>query len=265
MIPKINLSETEEKIPVFALGTWDIRNRKNMINTIRYAIEIGLNHIDTAEIYGIAEEVIGEAIKGIEREKIFITSKVAPYHASFKGTISACEGSLRRLRTDYIDLYLLHWYEPGISLRETFSAFSKLIEEGKIRYGGVSNFKISELEEAIKIFKIVNNQVEYNLDNFRYVENELLPFCEKNKITISGYSPLWQKKPPEGTKRWEILEGIAKRHNATPFQIALNFLLRKRKIFLIFKTEHIEHLKENIESINFELDKEDVDKIEKSF
>ncbi|MEO0263328.1 MAG: aldo/keto reductase [candidate division WOR-3 bacterium] len=268
MIPKIKLSNTKEEIPIFCLGTWDIRNKNNMIKTIRYAIEIGLNHIDTAEMYGIAEEVIGEAIRGIDRKRIFITSKVLPQNASFNGTILACERSLKKLKTDYIDLYLLHWYEPWLNLSETFSAFSKLIEMGKIRYAGVSNFKIPELQEMIEIFKplkIVNNQVKYNLDNFRYVEEELLPFCEENYITISGYSPLWQGREPKGTEKWKILEEIAKKYNAKPFQIVLNFLLRKGKIFLIFKTENTLHLEENVNSINLKVEKEDLEKIEKVF
>lgn len=268
MIPKIKLSDTGEEIPIFSLGTWDIRNKKSMIDTIRYSIEIGLNHVDTAEIYGIAEDVVGEAIQGIERDRVFITSKVAPYNASFKGTISACEKSLKRLKTEYIDLYLIHWYEPSLNLEETFSAFSKLIETSKIRYAGVSNFKIPELERAIQVFKpfkIVNNQVEYNLDNFRCLEKELLPFCEKNNITISGYSPLWQKKPPRGTNKWKVLEEIAKKYETTPFQIVLNFLLRTGKIFLIFKTEKIEHLKENLYSLEFRIEEEDIERIKRVF
>ncbi|MEN3044544.1 MAG: aldo/keto reductase, partial [Candidatus Hydrothermales bacterium] len=257
-----------EETPIFTLGTWDIRNKKKMIETIRYALEIGLNHIDTAEMYGIAEEVIGEAIKGIDRKKIFITTKVLPHNANFNGTIAACEKSLKKLKSDYIDLYLLHWYEPYIDLSETFSAFAKLIEMGKIRYAGVSNFEIPQINKVIEIFKpfkIVNNQVEYNLFNFKYVEEKLLPFCEKNDITLSGYSPLWQGKIPKETKGWKIIENVAKKYNAKPLQIVLSFLSRKRKIFLIFKTENIEHLKENITSIELKLEEEDIEEIEKAF
>ncbi|MEN3046579.1 MAG: aldo/keto reductase [Candidatus Hydrothermales bacterium] len=266
MIPKVKLGN--EETPIFTLGTWDIRNKKKMIETIRYALEIGLNHIDTAEMYGIAEEVIGEAIKGIAREKIFITSKVLPHNASFNGTITACEKSLKKLKSDYIDLYLLHWYEPYVNLSETFSAFAKLIETGKIRYAGVSNFEIPELNkvtEIFKPFKIVNNQIEYNLSNFKYVEDKILPFCEKNDITVSGYSPFWQGKIPKGTKGWKIIEDIARKYDAKPLQIVLNFLARTGKIILIFKTESIEHLKENLDSIKIKLEEEDLRKIEETF
>jgi len=266
MIPKIKFKN--EEIPIFVLGTWNIRNEKNMIETIRYGILKGLNHIDTAQIYGNAEEIIGKIVKEFNREKIFITTKIPPYKASFKETILSCENSLKRLKTDYIDLYLLHWYEKIYPLEETFSAFLKLIDEKKIRYAGVSNFAVPELEKAIDILpnlKIFNNQVKYNLDNFYYIEEKLLPFCEKKEILISGYSPFWTGKIPKENKNWKIIEKISKKYNATPFQIILNFLSRKRKIFIIFKTENIEHLKENLSSLNFEIEEEDIKKIFEEF
>jgi len=266
MIPKIKFQN--EEIPIFVLGTSNIRNEKNMIDTIKYAIQNGLNHIDTAQIYGNAEEIIGKIIKEFDRGKIFITTKIPPYKASFKETILSCEYSLKRLKTDYIDLYLLHWYEEIYPLEETFSAFLKLIDEKKIRYAGVSNFDIYELEKAMNIstnLKIFNNQVKYNLDNFNYVEEKLLPFCEKKEILISGYSPFWSGKIPKENKNWKIIEKISKKYNATPFQIILNFLSRKRKIFIIFKTESIEHLKENLNSLNFEMEEEDIKKIIEEF
>ena len=262
MIPKIKLGE--ENLPIFALGTWNIRSEKNMIETIRYAIENGINHIDTAEIYGDAEEIVGKIVKEFKRENIFITTKVPPYNASFKGIILSCEKSLKRLKTDYIDLYLLHWYEEYYPLEETFSGFLKLIQEKKIRYAGVSNFKIEELKKAINItpyLKIVNNQIEYNFDTFPYVEGKLLPFCKENNIVISGYSPFWSGKIQKENKKWKMIEEVSKNYRVSPFQLILNILARKKEIIIIFKTENIQHLKENINSLNFEIKEEDIRKI----
>lgn len=263
MLPKINLGNTDIKIPIFALGTWAIRDKEEMIKTIHYAVERGLNHIDTAEMYVGAEEIVGETIKSYDREKIFITSKVLPSNASYEGTIKACERSLRKLKTDYIDLYLLHYYTGQYPLKETFDAFSYLIEKGKIRYAGVSNFDENDFEkfrELLREYGIKNNQVEYNLSNFRYVENKLLPLYEKEKITLSGYSLFWQGNLPE-SRKWKILEKIGKKYDKNPFQVILNFLTRHRKIFVIFKTERIEHLKHNLESLDFALETQDINEI----
>ena len=267
MLPEVNLGNTEIKIPVFALGTWAIRDKREMIKTIHYAVEKGLNHIDTAEMYIGAEEVVGEAIRVYDREEIFVTSKVLPSNASYKGTIKACERSLKKLKTDYIDLYLLHYYTGQYPLNETFDAFSYLIEKGKIKYAGVSNFDENDFERFRKLLReydIKNNQIEYNLSNFRYVENKLLPLYEKEKITLSGYSPFWQGNLPERGK-WRVLEKIGKRHNKNPFQVILNFLTRHRKIFVIFKTESVEHLKYNLESLDFTLETQDINEISEIF
>ena len=264
---KVRLDRTDEYLPPFALGTWDIRDRGRMVRTIRLAIEVGINHIDTAEMYPGAEETIAQALEGIDRERVFIVSKVLPHHASYEGTIKALEGTLRRLRTDYVDAYLLHWWDGTYPLEETFEAFAKLIEEGKMRYAGVSNFSVRDMEMALKIFSpnhIVFNQVEYNLSS-RSAERNILPFCRQHGITMTAYSPLWQGKYPS-PKKWRVLEEIAEKYGATPFQIALNFLLtRNPDIIAIFKTENPEHLKENISSLNFRLDDEDLKKIDSEF
>ncbi len=265
MLPKIKLGE--EEIPIFALGTWAIKDEREMIKTISYAIERDLNHIDTAEMYVGAEEIVGKAIKNYQREKIFITSKVLPSNASFEGTIKACERSLRKLKTDYIDLYLLHYYTGEYPLKETLDAFSYLKEKGKIRYFGVSNFDERDFErfsELLINYGVKNNQVEYNLSNFRYVEDKLLPLYEKGKIILSGYSPFWQGNFPE-KRKWKILEKIGKKYEKNPFQVILNFLTRKRNIFVIFKTEKIEHLKINLESLDFTLIEEDIIEISDFF
>ncbi len=263
MLPEVELDRTEEFLPIFALGTWAIRNPKAMERTIRRAIDEGLWHIDTAEMYEGAEEVVGRAIRG-RREEVFITTKVLPQNASFRGTIAALERSLRKLRTDYVDLYLLHWYDGTHPLGETMEAFAYLIDQGKIAYAGVSNFSVKEMEEALKYLKIVNNQVEYNLDNFREVETTLLPFAEERGITLSGYLPLWRGTWPTGRKM-EVLKEVAKKYGMTVPQVVLNFLTRHRKIIVIFKTENEEHLIENLKSVSFEVAPEDYGRIAEVF
>ncbi len=268
MIPKVEIGKTGIQVPIFAIGTWQIRNSENMIRVIRASLELGVNHIDTAEMYSGAEEVISSALKGIPRESVFITSKVLPSNSSFSGTISACKRSLKRLKTDYIDLYLLHWFSGDHPLDETFSAFKKLQEDGLIRFAGVSNFELDELErfgDLLKKYQICNNQVEYNLSNYWYVEDKLLPLCERYSITVSGYSPFWVGRIPYGSKQWNTLELIAHKYGKTPFQLILNFLVRTKKIFVIFKTENLDHLRENIEAVNFVIEEEDKDIMKKLF
>ena len=263
MLPEIELDRTEELLPIFALGTWAIRDPRAMERTIRRAIDEGLWHIDTAEMYEGAEEIVGRAIRG-RRDEVFITTKVMPHNASFRGTIAALERSLKKLKTDYVDLYLLHWYDGSHPLGETMEAFAYLIEQGKVAYAGVSNFSVKEMEEALRYLKIVNNQVEYNLDNFREVEEELLPFAEENGITLSGYLPLWRGAWPTG-ERMKVLKSVARKYGMTVPQVVLNFLTRHRKIIVIFKTENEDHLMENLKSVEFEVEPEDYRRIEEAF
>ncbi len=263
MLPDLELDSTEEFLPIFALGTWAIRDPRAMERTIRRAIDEGLWHIDTAEMYEGAEEVVGRAVRG-RRDEVFITTKVLPQNASFRGTIAALERSLRKLRTDYVDLYLLHWYDGSHPLGETMEAFAYLMEQGKIAYAGVSNFSIGEMEEALKYLKVVNNQVEYNLGNFRHVEEELLPYAESRDITLSGYLPLWRGRWPSG-RRMEVLKEVADKYGMSVPQVILNFLTRHRKIIVIFKTESEEHLLENLKSVRFRIEQEDYDRIAEAF
>jgi len=233
-------------LPNLALGTWNIRDPAAMRETIRAAVDMGIFHIDTAEIYPGAEEIVGEAIRGI-REQVFLTTKVAPQHATYAGTLAACERSLRRLGTSHIDLYLLHWLERDTPLEETLRAFRALIEHGKVRFVGVSNFGVRELRRAQALFQpyaLVNDQVEYNLTH-RRMERDLLPYCREAGITVSGYSPFWEGRIPRRSPRWRGLERIAARYGRSPYSIILNFLARQRDVILIFKTERIEHLREN--------------------
>jgi diketogulonate reductase-like aldo/keto reductase len=230
-------------------------------------LELGLLHIDTAELYGDggAEELIGEVLRGGDRSRIFLTSKVLPQNASYRGTIAAAERSLQRLRTDYLDLYLLHW--PGRHpIEETMRAMEELVTAGKIRFIGVSNFDVDELAAAMHALtrhRIASNQVLYNLAT-RGIERDLIPFCERSGIAVVGYTPFgnW---PRAGSKGLRVLTEIGARHERTPRQVALRFLTRGRSLFAIPKAVDAAHLRENAGSVGFELDDADRAAIEHAF
>jgi diketogulonate reductase-like aldo/keto reductase len=241
----------EVSVPVLGLGTWkmEMDNRASAIAAIRRAIALGMTHIDTAELYGMGqvETMVGEAIAG-ERQRLFLVSKVLPRNATYAGTLKACEQSLRRLRTDYLDLYLLHWRET-LPLAETFRAFETLREQGKIRAWGVSNFDHADLAEALSIAgpgKIACNQVLYHLDD-RTIEHHVIPWCERNRVAVVAYSPFGS-----GAFRAEPLDRIAKRLGATPRQVALAFLTRRESVFAIPKSANAAHVEELANPITLE-------------
>jgi len=233
------------RVPAVGLGTWMMEqdDRASAVAAIRRGIELGLTHIDTAEMYGTGrvEAIVGEAIRG-RRDRVFLVSKVLPSNASSRGTIEACERSLRHLGTDRLDCYLLHW--PGSHpLTETIGAFEQLLKAGKIRSYGVSNFDVEELEEAIAIAgpgKIACNQVLYNLEE-RTIEHALLPWCEAHGIAVVAYSPVCAQKFPKSP----VLEEIAAARGATPRRLALAFLLRRPSVFVIPKSSNPAHVEEN--------------------
>ena len=224
---------TGMKVPVIGQGTWQIK--KKAIEALRAGIDLGMTHIDTAEMYLGSEEIVAEAIRGI-RKKIFLVSKVLPSNASYKNTLRACYASLKRLQTDYIDVYLLHWWSESYPIAETMRAMEELVAAGKIRYIGVSNLDIDHLKQAQKALsreKIVCNQVLYHLRS-RGIENRLLAYCESQDIAVVGYSPFGQSDFPSPTsKQGHVLATIAHRYGKTPRQVALNFLTR-RKACLLF-------------------------------
>jgi diketogulonate reductase-like aldo/keto reductase len=235
------------RVPVVGLGTWNMEadDRESAIVAIRRGIDLGMTHIDTAEIYGSGgvEEIVGEAIAGY-RGGLFLASKVHPDHATYTGTLLACEKSLRRLRTDHLDLYILHW-RGSQPLSETFRAFETLKQDGKIRAWGLSNFDVSDLEEALEVAgegKIACNQVLYNL-NERDGEHLLQLFCERHHIAFVAYSPLGSGQFPQpGSWRGDVLRGIASAHQATPHAVALAFLARRESAFVIPKSSNIAHV-----------------------
>ena len=243
--------------------------RKEAQRAIRRGIELGMTHIDTAEMYGAGrvEEVLGEAIRGIPRERLFITTKVLPSNASYEGTLGAAERSLQRLELEYVDLFLLHW--PGShSLEATMRAFDKLVEDGKARFVGVSNFEASEMNEAssyLRGARLACNQVLYHLCE-RGIERELLPEARRRGIAIVGYTPFGRGAYLRaGARRRQMLERIALKHGATVAQVALAFLTRDSALFTIPKAARVEHVEENAGAGKLELDQQDVAEIDAAF
>jgi diketogulonate reductase-like aldo/keto reductase len=257
-------------VPIVGQGTWNMERdpRAECIAAIRRGIDLGMTHIDTAELYGSGrvEELVGEAIAG-RRDEVYLVSKVLPHNASHDGTIAACERSLRRLRTDRLDLYLLHW--PGDHpLDDTFAAFAKLQADGKIRHFGVSNFSVGEMEQALAITGeggLACNQVLYHLEE-RAIEHTVLPFCEAHQIAVVAYSPFGSgsfPSPRSGGGR--ILGEIADAHGATPHQVALAFLLRKPAVFAIPKASSVAHVEQNAVAAELELERDEIERIDAAF
>ena len=233
------------------------------VAALRLGLDMGMTLIDTAEMYGEggAEEVVGEAIEN-RRDEVFLVSKVYPHNASRRGAVAACERSLKRLKTDCIDLYLLHW-RSSIPLSETLSAFESLKQAGKIRDYGVSNFDADDMEKAINLpngKQIATNQVLYNLKR-RGIEWDLLPWCRQNNIPIMAYSPIEQQAILKNSQ----LKSIASRHNATPAQIALAWLLRQEGIIAIPKASNLEHVKDNSAALDIQLTQLDLTELDKAF
>ena len=257
-------------VPVVGIGTWQMEfsDRETAIGAIRHAIELGLTHVDTAEIYGrgVVEEIVGEAIAGY-RGDVFLASKIHPDHATYAGTLLACEKSLRRLRTDRLDLFMLHWRGTQ-PLEETFRAFEELKKEGKILSWGLSNFDVADIERAIEIAGegvIACNQVLYNL-NERDAEHVVQPVCERHNIAFVGYSPLGSGQfPSRGSWRGDVLAGIAASHGVTARAVALAFLARRKSAFVIPKSARADHISELVGAGDLVLSRAEVDTIEGAF
>lgn len=254
------------KLPAFGLGTWHMGERASQrraeVEALRYALDLGIQLLDTAEMYGEggAEEIVGEAIQG-QRDAAVIVSKVYPHNASRQGVIDACERSLRRLHTDVIDLYLLHW-RGSIALAETFEGFAKLRADGKICDFGVSNFDIDDLQEVAElgITTLGTNQVLYNPIR-READWAVLPWCREQGVSLMAYCPLNQggRLLTNGT-----LKAIAERHQATTAQVVLAWLLRQ-DVVVIPKSSHPERIKENLAATQLELTEPDMAEIEHAF
>lgn len=258
-----------ETIPVLGIGTWNMgekrRKRADETAALQLAADLGMTVVDTAEMYGngAAEELVAEALGG-RRDDIFIVSKVMPQNASRRGTISSCEASLRRLKTDRLELYLLHW-RGSVPLDETLEAFYRLERDGKIRRWGVSNFDVDDMEALAGLNKrgtsfAATDQVLYNLMR-RGIEYDLLPWCRARAIPIMAYSPLEQGVLAGNT----ALEKIARRLTATFAQVALAWVLRQPGVMAIPKAGNREHVRENRAALDLELSTGDVAELDKAF
>lgn len=252
-------------------GTWEIEasDRREAIKALQQGIALGMTHIDTAEMYGAgqSEEIVAEAIAG-KRDEIFLVSKVLPSNASRKGTVAACEKSLKRLKTDRLDCYLLHW-RGQYKLSDTIEAFEELKLAGKILSWGVSNFDEDDLDEALAIAgegKIACNQVLYHLKE-RAIEHAVIPWCEKHNVAVVGYSPFGSRGgfPSASSAAGKVLQKIADEHSATPYQIALAFLTRHESTFTIPKAANPKHAADNAVGGHLKLNDEDLQRIDGAF
>jgi diketogulonate reductase-like aldo/keto reductase len=257
------------RVPVLGQGTWRMGENKcahkEEVAVLRLGIELGMTLIDTAEMYGegSAEKVVADSIEG-QRDHVFIVTKVYPHNASRTELPKACERSLKRLRIDTIDLYLLHWRERNTRFAETIEAFEKLRRAGKIKRWGVSNFDVDDMEELWSIKNSTNcaaNQVLYNLEN-REIEFDLVSWSQNNEIPIMAYSPVGHGR---GLLENMTLKKISKRHNATTAQVALAWVLRQPRVIGIPKASSEKHVRDNARSIEVELTKEDFADLDREF
>jgi len=263
-LPTVTLP-SEEKVPQLGQGTWHMgesaRRRGEEVAALKLGLDRGMTLIDTAELYADAELVVAEAIKG-RRDECFIVTKVLPENSTRARTIAACERSLKRLNTDRIDLYLLHW-RGRPRLEETVSAFEALVSAGAIRYWGVSNFDVGDMEELFALpggDACATNQVLYNLRR-RGIEAGLLPWCGERGVPIQAYSPIEQGR----LLRDRVLTGVAIRHRATTAQIALAWVLRQPDMMVIPKAATLEHVRENRAALDIELTAQDLAELDRAF
>jgi len=264
--PHVGLPDGE-RVPAFGQGTWHMGEERRRVAeetaALRLGIELGFELIDTAEMYGSgrSEEIVGEAIQG-QRQRLFIVSKVLPYNASLRGTIEACEKSLKRLKTDRIDLYLLHW-RGSHPLADTLAAFERLQRDGKIRHHGVSNFDTDDMEEWTALSggnNVAANQILYNLSH-RGPEWDLIPWCRKRRIAVMAYTPLGQGRLL-GNRG---LAEVAARHGATTAQVALAWLLRQDGMMVIPKATNADHVRENFGALKVKLTDDDLATLDRAF
>lgn len=264
------------EMPVFGLGSWQMggrevhdprNNDKKDITAIREAIKLGVSHIDTAESYanGYAEILIGQALEGYDRSKLFIVSKISQEHLRYDDVSRSCEASLKRLQTDYLDLYLIHSPSFKIPIEETLRAMDKLVKERVVKNIGVSNFKTKRLKKAQEytVNKLVVNQVYYNLV-IREPEREgLLEYCQQNDVLLEAYRPV--EKGTLLAQPIPILDELARKYDKTPAQIAINWLISQKNVVTLSKTSTIEHLKENLGAVGWQMENKDIENLRKNF
>jgi diketogulonate reductase-like aldo/keto reductase len=265
------------EIPIFGIGTWmmggdfykDLVNNDDEadIKAIQIAIDLGITHIDSSELYaqGRAEELTGMAIKKYDREKLFICTKVSPLNLHYHDLIKAAKGSLKRYQIDYLDLYLMHFPNKNIPLEETMPALDRLVDDGLIRYFGGSNFTVEQMKEAQTYakHKFVANQYHYNLIVREPEKNGLLQYCQKNDIILIAWRPVQDTLSLQ--KGVEVLDKMCEKYGKTPIQMAINWLTSQYNVVTLAKSRNIEHLKENLGAVGWQMDKDDIEILRKYF
>lgn len=259
-----------DKIPVLGQGTWRLGGFKNpdysqdeqAVRVIRTAIELGYTHIDTAEMYGQGhtEELVGEAIREYDRDRLFIASKVWKISENALDLMNAFEGSLRRLNTDYLDLYLIHRPNRDIPLDAAFEALNYLVEQGKVKHLGVSNFNLEQLilAQDLADTPLVTNQVQYHLHQRAYVRNGVLKYCQEHDVLLTAYSPLDRGYLVDDP----TVKEIAEKYDATPAQIAINWLIRQPKVIALPMSTRREHLQDNLGALHLDLSADDLGRLD---
>ena len=261
------LGGTETQVPEIGLGVWQYRGG---VAPLQHGIELGANLIDTAEMYR-TEDVVGEAVQGM-RERVFIASKVSGDHLGYDQVLRAADASLRRLDIDTIDLYQIHWPSRGTPIEETMRAMEALVDSGRVRYIGVSNFSTKELAEAqaaMEHHPIVSNQVLYNLRR-REVERTLLPYCQRHAVTLIAYTPLDSGKLAGGrgllrARDIKVLHEIAGQYRKTPAQVALNWCVSHDNVIAIPKSDSVPRTAENCGASDWCLSAEDMARLDQAF
>lgn len=262
------------KLPVYGMGLWQVGGRtepdtsrdEEEIKTIRAALDTGITHIDTAESYGVghAEELLGVALQGYDRKKLIIASKVSAWNQTYDGVHRSFEASLKRIGTDYIDLYLLHRYpETGIAIEETMRAMDDLVEQGAVKNIGVCNMTPNRFDVAQKNTKnkLVCNQVHYNVQ-YREIENKgVLKHCQENDVMLIAWRPVQKGVLPQAS----LIDELAKKYSKTPTQVVINWLISQDHVVTISKTSHLEHLKENLGAAGWNMNADDIERIRKEF
>ena len=262
------------EIPVYGFGLWGVGGKrepdysrdKEEIMVLKQAIDAGVTHFDTAESYaqGHSEELLGRAIDGYDRSKLFIATKVSGEHQAYKSLKTSFYASLKRLNTAYVDLYMLHSYpKTGIPIAETMRALDELVDEGVVKYIGVSNLSVNRFKEAQKYTKnkIVVNQLHYNVQMREIEQRELLEYCQKNDVMLVAWRPLQKNDIPTSA----IIESMAKKYNKTQTQIIINWLISQDHVVTIAKTSSVKHLEENMGAIGWQMEVEDIEKIRSDF
>lgn len=261
---------TGVEVPVIGQGTWQVRDHDAAERALRKGLLLGMTHIDTAEMYTGSEQTVRRAVEGHDRDDLFVVSKVLPKNASHEGTRSACKASLDRLGMAVLDVYLLHWWSDAHPIEDTMRAMAELVDEGRIRWAGVSNLDVEEMEaarDALGEHPLVCNQVPYHLRD-RGIEEDVLPYCAEEGIAVVAYSPYGKSRggfPEPKSKQWEVLKAVGDRHDRTPRQVALRWITRHDHVFTIPKSEDVAHVEENAGGQGFSLDDSDLELIDGAF